>query len=142
MKTLISIVVAGLILTVFFDYSLNHKISFLGFAPQTATGASAPVPYGKAIGSLAAMLVGIIFGSIYEGVRGLEGKVNIGSEIMKVISSAHFYKALLVAPLVFAGIYTAAKAQPDEFVATLFAFQNGFFCHSIFLGRKREQGSR
>jgi hypothetical protein len=44
-------------------------------------------------------------------------------------------KALLLTPLVLYPTFSMATQNPDAIVATLFAFQNGFFWQSILQGR-------
>ncbi|HXJ87866.1 MAG TPA: hypothetical protein VMS18_13675 [Candidatus Binatia bacterium] len=44
-------------------------------------------------------------------------------------------KALLLTPLVLYPAFSMATQNPDAIVATLFAFQNGFFWQSILQGR-------
>jgi hypothetical protein len=46
-------------------------------------------------------------------------------------------RALLVAPIIFVGVYKATNTNPDKVLAALLAFQNGFFCDSIL--RKKDE---
>jgi len=120
-----------LILGGFYAYSFNSAIPLLGFDKPDATGNSRPLPLFDLILVAIAMLAGILFGSIYERLKQRKRAVTLGKELAAVLSSPSFYRSLLAAPIVFAGVYTAAKAQPDQVVAFLFAFQNGFFCDAV-----------
>jgi hypothetical protein len=51
-------------------------------------------------------------------------------------------KALLLTPLVLYPTFSMANQNPDVIVATLFAFQNGFFWQSILQGRSFSPDAR
>jgi hypothetical protein len=141
MKTLLVILFACFVQLAFYDYSLNQKISMVGFEPtQDQKSTHREIPYARAAGSLGAMLFGILFGSVYDRIREAKGEISI-IELGAAFASAHLYKAVLVSPLVYVGVYITSGSQPDVVIASLFAFQNGFFCHSIFLNKKEESPS-
>ncbi len=78
-----------------------------------------------------AMLAGICFGSVYERIRNRKRDVNLWKEFRSALTSGHFAISIIIAPLLFSSVYTAARAEPDFIVATMLAFQNGFFCERI-----------
>ncbi len=49
-----------------------------------------------------------------------------------VVGSATFVRPLVISPIVFSGVYVVIREKPDVVVACLFAFENGFFCESVF----------
>ena len=125
------------ILAVFYDYSINSRISFLGYDKKPDATVERKMPLSELVVSALAMLGGIIAGSVY---RQLDGEGTIDS--LKVLAqetflSANFFRAVIASPLLFAGVYVAAKTQPDRVVAVLFAFENGFFC-DIIMSRKKQ----
>jgi len=73
-----------------------------------------------------AILFGILFGSLYNRLRQFEGHLNLGRELIETFQSSRFITSLLIAPLIFGGVYVAAKTQPDRVVAFLFAFSKRF----------------
>lgn len=76
------------------------------------------------------MLIGVIFGALYAELQ---------SEASSPLDAMHdafrkpsLFRALLVAPIVFSGVYAFARSNSDGIIVAIFAFQNGFFCESIF----------
>lgn len=128
------------LLWVFYDYTFNHKISLIGFDQEPHAQRPREVPLSQISISALAMVLGILFGSVYDNVNRKKGTVNLKRVVADSIRSAHFFKALLAAPIVFAGVYLASRSQPDVVVAFLFAFQNGFFCDAILRDRKGVNG--
>ena len=119
------------VLSIFYDYSFNDRVLVLGFGENHNT-AEKEIPIAGIMTSSVGMLIGIIFGSIYNRIKSIQGQVHIINEIRDTVLSAHFFRSLLVSPLIFIGVYIASKSQPDIVISTIFAFQNGFFCDSIF----------
>ena len=97
------------------------------FSPSDAGG----LPLGPIITNAAAMLVGITFGSVHESLKAVRGEVGILEVSKRALNSAAFFKSVLASPIVFGGVYLAAQKQPDQVIALIFAFQNGFFCNAI-----------
>jgi hypothetical protein len=128
-RTLLGVLFLLILLWLFYDYSINHRILVIGFDKEPERSRSVPV-WQIAL-SAVAMILGVLFGSIYDRLKSRKGKVRLGKEVSALLSSSHFLKALLAAPIIFAGVYAASRSQPDVLVAFLFAFQNGFFCDAI-----------
>ncbi len=130
----------SILLGLFYAYTFGVHLPPIGFQSLPASdqgGAAFPVLDALLAGAL--MIVGMLFGSVYAAVREMSQPVRLGSELSRALHSPHFIRALLAAPVVFCGVYLAAKSQPDRVVAALFAFENGFFCDSIL--RQRRHGS-
>jgi Trk-type K+ transport system membrane component len=77
------------------------------------------------------LFCGILFGCLFRRIGKLE-KINILAELKGVFSSGSFWAALCVSPFVFFGVYAVVSASPGDPSSYLLAFQNGFFCESIF----------
>jgi|SRR5579864_2220143 len=77
--------------------------------------------------------LGIIFGCLFRQikVRGTK-KIRIVDEIQEVFSSASFWAALCVSPFVLFTVYAVVSSAPGDPASYLLAFQNGFFCESVF----------
>ena len=79
------------------------------------------------------LFVGIIFGCLFRQIKSITtGKVIIRNEIRSVLSSPSFWAALCVSPFVLFGVYATVSTAPGDPASYLLAFQNGFFCESIF----------
>ena len=89
------------------------------------------LPLGKIFGSVIAMIFGILFGALYDQIFSRKRSVSIKKEILHLSKSPRLFRSLLASPILFVGVYVAAKSQPDTVIALIFAFQNGFFCDAI-----------
>jgi len=78
------------------------------------------------------MLLGIFFGCLYRRLVKNSGPVRLGAKLKEVVSSGSFLSSLCVAPFVFFGVYAIVKERPGDPASLLLAFENGFFCESIF----------
>lgn len=78
------------------------------------------------------MLMGILFGCLYRRLSCNSGKVNALQEFKDVLASGSFLSALCVSPFVFFAVYAIVKQRPGDPASLLLAFENGFFCESIF----------
>jgi hypothetical protein len=134
-KLLASLVFLAIALTLFYDFIMERSSS-LGFGPTQSGAANSAQERLQTVQDVTltgfAILLGITFGSVYDKLKGKLGRVEVLKELLETFQSSRFLISLLIAPLIFAGVYVAAKSQPDRVVAFLFAFQNGFFCDSIF----------
>jgi hypothetical protein len=54
------------------------------------------------------------------------------NEIKAVLQSGSFIAALCVAPFVFMSVYIIVNKSPGDPASYLLAFQNGFFCETVF----------
>ena len=114
----------------FYFYVGGTDIGFLGF--DSSIGDKA-YPVASFFLTVIAMLGGIFFGSIHDEIKNKEDTeaINLLKEAALVLKRKRFINAILVSPVLFIGIYVAAKTEPDHVIATLLAFQNGFFCDAI-----------
>lgn len=76
------------------------------------------------------MLFGVIFGALYAELQ--QDTSTPLTAMREAFRKPSLYRALLVAPIVFAGVYAFARSNSDGIIVAIFAFQNGFFCESIF----------
>lgn len=118
-----------------FHWAQNGSIPFLGFGENAQAGTGNPPRIADVALSALAMLIGLLFGALYQQLSSKNEPIQIGGELKAVITGAAFFRSLLVAPLVFGGVYAISSTQPDLVVALIFAFQNGFFCEAIFRQR-------
>lgn len=101
------------------------------------TGSQGGYPLGHALLAIGALLSGIVFGGMHKRLRDMgDEPVDAVSEFRALLRSGEFASSVLVAPIVFCGVYIAIKQQPDRVIAFLFAFQNGFFWDQIFARTK------
>jgi hypothetical protein len=84
------------------------------------------------IGLAVVMALGIFFGSMFRRMGTTDRQVQVFKEAREVIQSSSFIAALCVAPLVFFGAFVTVRGSPGDPASYLLAFQNGFFCESIF----------
>lgn len=84
------------------------------------------------------MIIGIVFGYVHSqlNTQPKNRKVNIVSEFRKAFSQGGLWRSLLSAPLVYAVIYVMSERTPDVVIASVLAFENGFFCELVL--RRRE----
>jgi hypothetical protein len=79
------------------------------------------------------LFVGIVFGCLFRQIKAItSGRVVIWNEVKGVFSSPSFWAALCVSPFVLFGVYATVSTAPGDPASYLLAFQNGFFCESIF----------
>jgi uncharacterized membrane protein len=76
------------------------------------------------------MLCGVLFGALYAELQRDDQRPL--TAVAQAFQKPSLYRALLVAPIVFAGVYAFAQSNSDGIIVAIFAFQNGFFCESIF----------
>jgi len=78
------------------------------------------------------MFVGIIVGSLFQNLSAAGATVNIVAELKAVFSATSFWLSVCVAPFVLFSVYATVSAAPGDAASYLLAFQNGFFCQSVF----------
>jgi MFS family permease len=88
------------------------------------------------------MLGGIILGHLQSRLSAVreDQHVDILPELKAAVTSGGFYRSLIASPVIFIGIYAAAKtkAQPDLVVSLLLSFENGFFCQTVLKHREQQ----
>lgn len=97
-----------------------------------------PLDWTMPILSAALMLAGVLFGALYAELQHDDEKPL--KAMRRAFQKPGLYRALLVAPIVFAGVYAFARSNSDGIIVAIFAFQNGFFCESIFRKSTAETG--
>jgi hypothetical protein len=80
-------------------------------------------------------IVGIIFGCLFRRIAELpkHARINPRRELVDVFRRRSFWSAMLVSPFVFGPTFVLVHQTPSDPTAFMLAFQNGFFCESIFL---------
>lgn len=86
-----------------------------------------------------AMIIGIVFGAMHRAWSLRVRPINF-SAVRTVLRSPELWRAMLLSPIVFSGVYVAAQEQPDFILAFVVAFQSGFFCESVLRGREEAGG--
>jgi len=79
------------------------------------------------------MLLGIFLGCLFRKVVGAKTKtVRIKRALSEVFRSNSFIAALCISPFIFMSVYVIVNKSPGDPASYLLAFQNGFFCETIF----------
>jgi hypothetical protein len=90
-------------------------------------------PFISFIGTTVLLFIGIIFGTLFRTISAKRNKkINIVSEIRGVFTDNSFWTSVCVSPFVFFAVYAVIRASPSDPASYLLAFQNGFFCESVF----------
>ena len=119
------------IFTIVAGYYVFFHSSGIGFLNFGEAEQNKPLPIGKILSSVIAMLFGILFGALYDQIFSKKRSISLKNEIIRLSKSPRLFRSLLASPVLFVGVYVAAKSQPDMVIALIFAFQNGFFCDAI-----------
>jgi hypothetical protein len=127
---LAAFLLAALVLTATLDYTINRASPFSRFDPAVSVGQK-PLPVGHTVLSGAMMLLGIFAGAFRASIQGKTQLESVRREFLLTFRSTQFIKSVVAAPIVFSAIYLATKEQPDWVLASIFAFENGFFCDTI-----------
>ncbi len=79
------------------------------------------------------MFLGIFFGRVYEEILLIDSDFIHFFEVLSItFAKKQTIIALLVSPIIFYSVYGITKSVPDNVVAMLISFQNGFFWFEIF----------
>ena len=134
-----ALLLAGIVLTATIDYTTNQTSPFSRF-DTAATVAPRPVPVGHTVLAGVMMLAGIFAGALRMSLQGKAEIDSIRNVLLGTLRSAQFIKSLVAAPIVFSAIYLATKEQPDWVLASIFAFENGFFCDTVLRTQEKKLG--
>lgn len=115
-----------------FSISYREKHELVGFFVPTRGNVLYLIILGIA------MIAGIIAGHLNSRFKKLsEGqRVDIIAEIKSAFQNPTVWCSLFSSPLIFGVVYNVAIYHPDYILATVLAFQNGFFCQ-VILGNRR-----
>ena len=102
------------------------------------TNARTTTPYLRIFLLGLAMLTGIFFQFLVEATKS-RTNVNPKPSYAMLLSKQQqsIVIALLSSPIVFYAIYTLVKNEPDNVIALLIAFQNGFFWQTVLAKRRK-----
>ena len=127
-------------LAMLFDFTVNQTTPVSRFDPGSS-GKEKPFPIARTIWSALVMIVGIVAGALNSNLRGRQQIESVIGELMTTLRSTQFIKSVVAAPIVFSAVYLATRTQPDWVLASIFAFENGFFCDSL-LRTHQPQGQK
>jgi hypothetical protein len=115
--------VIGVVAT-FYQAAPSDQLSFFGNSFPAAAFAATTI----------LLIAGIVFGCLFRQISGraASSRINIVKEVQDVFASPSFWTALCVSPFVLFGVYAVVSAAPGDPASFLLAFQNGFFCESVF----------
>ena len=122
-KVLAVAVFAAGVFAIFYQAKPSDELSFFGdHFPAAAFFITAVL-----------LIAGIAFGCLFRQIsKATAAKINIIHEIRDVFSSPSFWTALCVSPFVMFSVYAVVSTAPGDPASYLLAFQNGFFCESVF----------
>ncbi len=90
------------------------------------------------------MLLGVLGGRLHRALRESSASGPITKDFKQVVSevfkSSELYAPLIASPLVYAVVYAVTRDQPDLVIASLLAFENGFFCDTVLARRSQSAG--
>lgn len=122
-RLLAIVVFAAGVVAIFYQAAPSDHLSFFGDR----------FPALPLMATAALLIMGIIFGCLFRQIsRTASPRIDIVQEFRDVFSSPSFWTALCVSPFVMFSVYAAISAAPGDPASFLLAFQNGFFCESIF----------
>ena len=86
--------------------------------------------------------LGIVFGCLFRRIAGRPADAPIAplKELKAVFGVRSFWSAICVSPFIFGSAFVYLNQNPSDATAFLLAFQNGFFCESVFEGLYGRQG--
>jgi hypothetical protein len=118
-------------------YLADQSFSFLGFGEQNQPAAK-PDPW-RVVLLVVSTLLGITGGYLNTRLQNDTSQaVDLRRELREMLHSPNYYRGIFASPIVFGVIYVAANQQPDDVIAFLLAFENGFFWQRIL--ERREKG--
>jgi hypothetical protein len=126
----IAVLVSAIFLT--YSWSAPSALAFEGLA-----GA----PWLSILMTSGLMFLGLVFGCLFRQLSGRSERVSAWKEVKRVLRSGGFLSAICVSPFVFMSVYAAVKNTPGDPASMLLAFQNGFFCESLFAKMFPERSS-
>ncbi|MEI4234580.1 hypothetical protein [Roseovarius sp. D22-M7] len=128
-RTLLAFLALVIILSTYYGFASPQN---LGFFPSVSADTR------KIFLSAMAMVLGIFCGSLHRQWANYEKPMS-RSSISRALRSPDLWRSMLLSPILFSGVYVAAKQQPDYVLAFIFAFQTGFFCDKILEDRRELQ---
>lgn len=126
-KTIMALAFCISVVVGFYMWSLDAYHSRLGFVEQEGLG----VPVSQIGLALTFLLLGVLFGALFQELHTQGTPVRIGGILRGVLARSDLWQGLLAAPLLFSGVYAASRTHPDLIISSLFAFQTGFSCKQV-----------
>lgn len=130
-RTLAALIFYWLCVALLFGWTAYRSTGIFPFSPgQGIDGYLPDAVQSLTTGSM--MLCGILFAFFRQlSHRRAARPHRIRAELAEALRSPAFFASLLVAPIVFGGVYAVASDRPGSAASLMFAFQNGFFCYVI-----------
>jgi hypothetical protein len=120
--------------------SSPHETAF-GFSELSETGAHRML-YIVSLGLFA--MAGIVGSALWESlpyarISTNPDRISLSKAFQIGLTSASFWKAVIVSPIVFAAVYSIVRTEPDVVFSHLVAFENGFFWNTILKSKIEAQ---
>ncbi|KZN32889.1 hypothetical protein [Pseudoalteromonas luteoviolacea] len=81
------------------------------------------------------MVFGILAGQAHSMLGDPSMKIGRGF-VRALFESNELWKSLLAAPIIFGAVYSMLSETSDIILASIFSFQNGFFCNSVLESKR------
>lgn len=95
--------------------------------------------WGQSVGLVVTMIVGIVFGALYELIQTRQGhRVMIHEVLEAMVTSRSFWLAILAAPFALFLVLSFKSGITGGVEHYAFAFQNGFFVKTLIPSPKPE----
>lgn len=134
--TLVLLVVLVLITAFAVSYQAQHEFSLRFFTANEQRGLLL-----RNIVFALAMLGGIVMGHLHTILNATDKQVISRTDFTLALMHKGLWLSLLASPIIFGVVYALNERQPNTVMATLLAFENGFFCHSILKKRSARYNS-
>lgn len=121
-------------------YLAFQDFSFLSFDQPSHVDFATPSPW-RILLLILSTLLGITGGYFHTRLQADPSRRFVFRvELNEMFYSPDYYRGLFASPIVFSVVYLAVNQQPDDVVAFLLAFENGFFWNRV-LERKMAAAS-
>lgn len=127
------IVVMCLMITIATTYQMDQVITLRLFDSQNEPGF-----LWRNIIFAVAMLAGIILGHLYTFITAEQAQTIDRTMLKNAFADKRLWLSLLASPLIFGLVYVLNEHQPSSVMASLLAFENGFFCNAILKSKLKE----
>lgn len=137
-KSVAALLICFGVVAALFAYLTDGRVDSFLFGEDKAAAGARQLSWEFALVLSLVMAIGILFGSVYEGIGDRMSLSAFANVLRNAVTSGHFIKAILASPILFAVVYAAAQKQPDIVIAVLFAFENGFFCQAVLKAKTND----
>jgi hypothetical protein len=125
----LAVMVASLVIS--YQYLAYQDLSFLGFEQQSEGRLVKPSLW-RMMFLIVSTLLGITSGYFHSRLQtSAVSRFIFTAELKEMFYSPDYYRGLFASPIVFSVVYVAVNQQPDDVIAFLLAFENGFFWNRV-----------